>query len=508
MASGKLSARQKMINLMYLIFIAMLALNISKEVLQAFGLMNERLEANNESATLQNESFLASLDAKVGEQPAKFTPLKEKATEINNLAEDFVNYLEELKTGSYEDVERLDNGQLDATQMDKGDYLDELLFIGDKLKPEGEAFVNKMKAFRNGVVNILGTEEKFKGIVQAVERKFNTDDVKNKDGGTQDYMHYHYFGFPLISSVTKMTGLQNDVKTTQSEVLSAMLGNQLTADASLTNYKAIVIPEKTAFFSGENFKGKIVLGRFDSTLQFDKVEINGNEVTNVEAGQVQLDFPSGNVGTKDITGKLFYTSSEYAVINRPNSATISADKMNVVYQGVVNPMTISFAGVADNNVNASAAGLTRKSGSSYEMRPGKGREVTINVNGKLPDGSPVSDSQTFRIKQIPRPVGTVRNDDTGFLKMSKEALSNSPIGAALPDFDFDLNLKVNKFKIKVEGAGSIEVQGGRLNAQAKKAVQRAKRGSQVQIFDINASIAGNSGYKLRKVSSVIIELTN
>ena len=517
MASGKLSARQKMINLMYLIFIAMLALNISKEVLQAFGLMNQRLEKNNITATERNNDFLASLGEKAGEQPEKFAPLKQKADRINALADDLVNYLDGIKSQATEGYE-LVNGQLPAEELDKGDFLDELLFIGDKLKPEGQAFVDKIEAFKNGAIEILGNDAGFESIVKEIQNKFSTADVKDSEGITKGYMEYNYFGFPLISSITKMSGLQNDVKTTQSEVLSAMLQGQLNSEISLSNYKAIVIPDKTAFFNGENFTGKVVLGRFDNTLNFDKVVINGNEVSDLEAGQVQLNFPSGNVGTKKITGELVYTeggeqksipiASEYAVINRPNSATISADKMNVVYRGVVNPMTISFAGVADNNVTASAPGLSRKSGSSFEMRPGTGREITINVSGKLPDGSSVSDKQSFRIKDIPRPVGTVRNDDTGAMKMSKEALSNSPIGAALPDFDFDLNLKVNKFKIKVEGAGSIEVQGGRLNSQAKKAVQRAKRGSQVQIFDINASISGNTGYKLRKVSPVLVELTN
>jgi len=517
MASGKLSARQKMINLMYLIFIAMLALNISKEVLQAFGLMNVRLEENNVATTERNNDFLASLSEKASEQPDKFRPLKDKADRINTLADDLVNYLQDIKKQATEGYE-LVNGQLPAEELDKGDFLDELLFIGDKLKPEGEEFVNKIVAFRDGAIEILGTDSGFESIIKEIESKFSTADVKDGEGITKSYMEYNYFGFPLISSITKMSGLQNDVKTTQSEVLSAMLQGQLNSEISLSNYQAIVIPDKTAFFNGENFTGKVVLGRFDNTLQFDKVVINGNEVSELDAGQVQLNFPSGNVGTKEIKGELFYTeggeqksipvSSEYAVINRPNSATISADKMNVVYQGVVNPMTISFAGVADNNVTANAAGLTRKSGSSYEMRPGKGKEVTINVNGKLPDGSSVNDSQTFRIKQIPRPVGTIRGDDSGNLKMSKSALSNSPIGAALPDFDFDLNLKVNTFKIRVEGAATIQVQGGQLNPQAQKAVQRAKRGSQVQIFDINASITGNSGYKLKRVSPIIIELSN
>jgi len=183
--------------------------------------------------------------------------------------------------------------------------------------------------------------------------------------------------------------------------------------------------------------------------------------------------------------------------------------MNVVYRGVQNPMTITFAGVSDNNVTASGNGLKKSSGSKYIMSPGTGKEVTINVNAKLPDGGgTVSDKATFRIKDIPRPTGTMRNDDGGALKMTREAVGGAPVGAKLVDFDFDLNLKVNSFKFKAPGSATVLVQGNKLNPAAKNALKKAKRGSTVQIFDIKAKIQGNSSYNLRKVSPVIIELTN
>ena len=172
-------------------------------------------------------------------------------------------------------------------------------------------------------------------------------------------------------------------------------------------------------------------------------------------------------------------------------------------------MTISFAGVDDNNVSATGTGLKRVKGSSYMMSPGTGKEVTINVRGKLPDGAPdATDKKKFRIKDIPRPTGTMRNDDSGNMKMSREALGSAPVGATLVDFDFDLDLKETSFKFKAPGAATVQVQGTRLNAQAKSALRKAKRGAAVQIFDIKAQISGNSGYRLRKVSPVIIELTN
>jgi len=300
--------------------------------------------------------------------------------------------------------------------------------------------------------------------------------------------------------------------------LSAMLEGQLQSDVSLTNYQAIVVPEKTAFFSGENFKGKVVLGRVDPTLKFENVTINGNNVESTQAGQVMLDFPAGNVGEKEINGELQFKegdsivripiNSSYAVIPKPNSAVISADKMNVLYRGVQNPMTISIPGVG--SISAQAPGLSPAGGAGqYVMNVTslQAREVAINVSGKLPGGETVSDSKTFRIKDIPTPVGTVRGED-GTVKMQRNSLEISTISANLPDFDFNLDLNVSGFSFKVMGQPTIRVNGNKLDSNAKAALRRAGRGETVQIFDIQAGIAGNSSYKLKKVSPVIVELTN
>jgi len=504
-----------MINLMYLIFIAMLALNMSKEVLSAFGLMNEKLVESNQAATQRNTDFFAGLEQQAGEQPDKFRPLLDQAAQVQSLANDLNGYISDLKGQM---TSTLDDPQ-DYEIMDKGDFLDEHFFIGDKLKPEGEEFIAKMATFRNGISDVLG--ENYKGIVADVQKKFATEPVTNRDGNVLEWLDYHYKGFPLVASLTKMTQLQADIKTTESEVMSTMLQGKLKIEASLTNFDAIVVPDKTAFFSGENFTGTIILGKKDNTLKADKVVVNGNELAAdaMQAGQTKLSFPAGAVGEREINGEFQFVEggetitipikSTYAVVPKPNSATISADKMNVVYRGVKNPMTISFAGVSDNNVQANAEGLTKVSGvGKYVMDATriKGREVTINVSGTLPDGDKVNDRATFRIKDLPRPTGTVRGED-GNIKMQRNALDISTIGAKFEDFDFNLPLTVTGFKFKVLGQPTINVNGSKLDSRAKAALAKAKRGSDVQIFDIEAKAQGVSVI-LKKVSSVIIELTN
>ncbi|MDR5591628.1 gliding motility protein GldM [Christiangramia sp. SM2212] len=516
MASGKQSPRQKMINLMYLVFIAMMALNMSKEVLTAFGLMNEKLTASNATATTRNNAYMAGLAAKVEEQPAKYTSIKEKADRIDELSSGLNQYIDNLKAELTTELERGDNGKWDYEEMDKADQLDEMFFQSGRVSPKGEEFVNQIDSYREEVAGIL--EEKYPQLAQKIRNEFATDEVTDGDGVTKPWLDYHYQGFPMIASLTKMTQIQADVKSAESEILSAMLSGQLQSDVSLSNYQAIVIPDKPAFFSGENFTGKVVLGRFDNTLQFENVTINGKDVENTQAGQVMLEFPAGNVGEQKITGELQYMENDslksiaiadsYNVIPLPNSAVISADKMNVVYRGVQNPMTISIPGVS--NVSANAPGLRSSGGNgSYlmDVTTLQAREVTISVSGTLPGGKTVSDKKTFRVKDIPRPVGTIRGED-GTVSMQRNSLEISTIGANLPDFDFDLNLNVTGFKFKVPGQPTVVVNGSRLDGAAKNALRRAGRGESVTIYDINASLAGNSSYKLKKVAPVIIELTN
>lgn len=518
MAGGNLSPRQKMINLMYLIFIAMLALNMSKEVLSAFGLMNEKLTESNEAAKSRNSNFMANLDQKATDQPEKYVSLKSKAQQIDALASDFDKYLDELKKNM---VAKIDD-PTDYEVMDKGDYLDENFFKGDKLKPGGEEFMAQMAGFREGVAKILAGEKGMETVIKDVNEKFNTDDVK-RGAGTIKWLSHNYKGFPLVASLTKMTQIQADIKTTQSEVLSTMLQGTLSSEVSMTNYTTLMETTKSAYFNGEQFDGQIVLGRKDSSTIPSRVELtlDGRKLDpsqySIEEGKVKLKIGSGSVGEHKIEGNLFFledgketpvaVKSSFATVAKPNAATISADKMNVVYRGVKNPMTISFAGIADNNVNASAEGLSRSGGSKYIMDATRiqGREVTINVTGKI-DGMNVSDRATFRIKDLPKPTGTIRGED-GSIKMQRNALEISTVGAKFDDFDFELPLNVTGFKFKVPGQPTIDVNGNKLDSRAKSALLKAKRGEDVQIFDIEAKASGVSVI-LKKVSPIIIEITN
>lgn len=522
MAQGKLSPRQKMINLMYLVFIAMLALNMSKEVLSAFGLLNEKITDANVAATERNTAFMESLATKAAEQPEQYAEVKQKADRVSEISEELDTYLEGLKSEMMGTVKPEE--ATDYEVQDKPDFLDRKFFQGDNLKPDGQAFLDNINKYRTDMLAVLG--DSYPDIKSSIEANFNTAPVENRDGKKIDWLNYHYEGFPLVASRTKLTSLQNDIKVTKNELLSKMLAGQQATALSFTQYNTLLEQSKSAFYAGEQFEGGIVLGRKDPNTKPNRVELtlDGRPLTEdqytIENGKVKLNINAGAAGDHKIEGNLIFlqdgkeveipVSSSFATITKPNSAVISADKMNVVYRGVENPMTVSIPGIPDNKVTASGTGLSKVSGSKYVMRPGGGREVAINARGTLPDGQTVNTTSTFRIKDIPRPTGTIRGEDGngGCVRMQRQGLEIASVGAILPDFDFDISLNVTGFKFKVSGQPTVVVSGRKLDASAKSALRRAKRGETVQIFDVSANIANNSGYKLKKISPVCIELTN
>ena len=399
MAGGKLSPRQKMINLMYLVFIAMLALNMSKEVLSAFGLLNEKITDANTATTQRNAAFMEGLAVKAADEPAQYAAVKAKADEVSKVSDDLDAYISSLKSAS---IEKLEDPS-DYEVMDKADFFDQRFFQGDNYKPEGQEFLDKINGYRTEMMSILSDTAFAKvagieDIKKSIEANFSTAEVTNRSGNKVSWLNYNYEGFPLVASLTKLTQIQADIKTTKSEVLQKMLAGQQAMALSFSNYSTLMETSKSAYYSGEKFDGAIVLGRTDESTKPKRAEltldgrnlVEGTDYT-FEGGKVKMNVSAGSPGDHKIAGTLFYgedgketpvtVDRSFATISLPNSAVIAADKMNVVYRGVDNPMTVSIPGIPDNKVNASAAGLSKVSGSKYVMRPGAGRTVMISANG-------------------------------------------------------------------------------------------------------------------------------
>ncbi|MBF4466874.1 gliding motility protein GldM [Flavobacterium sp. LC2016-12] len=511
MAGGKLTPRQKMINLMYLVFIAMLAMNMSKEVLSAFGLMNEKFESANTSSEQSNAGLLMSLDQKAAEAKGEFAIAAVTAHKVETASKEFYAYIGSLKGDVLKGFESdKETGKLPYESMDKGDNIDNW-FTGEGYTAKGNEIISKIEAYKAAMKAALA-DKKYAAIVAEIEKKFDVSDVKNKEGLKDKYLAYHFKGFPAVASLAKLSAWQNDVQKAESDVYSAALGKAAVAAASYSNYQAIVVLDKNAYFQGEKVTGKVVLGRYDENTKPTSFQGPGQIVN----GQAVISLTAGGVGEQDINGQFTFLEDgkniplkfkgTYVVVPKPNSATISADKMNVVYRGVVNPISVSFAGVDANKIVASAPGLASagKPG-KYNMSPGSGTETTISVTGTLPNGDKVTDKKSFRIKGIPGPTGTIRGE-MGVVKGPKSNLEIATIGAKLLDFDFEVGLDVVGFNLKIAGQPTVVVNGNRLNAQCKSVLSKAGRGDQVTISEIKTKLVGAGSYLLPRTAPVIYEI--
>nr|WP_315244953.1 gliding motility protein GldM [uncultured Flavobacterium sp.] len=512
MAGGKLTPRQKMINLMYLVFIAMLAMNMSKEVLSAFGLMNEKFESANTSSEQSNAGLLTALDQKAAEAKGEFTAAAITAHKVETASKEFYAYIGGLKGDVLKGFETdKESGKLPYEAMDKGDNIDNW-FTGEGYTAKGNEIISKIEKYKADMKAALA-DKKYAAIVAEIDKKFDVSDVANKEGLKDKYLAYHFKGFPAVASLAKLSAWQNDVQKAETDVYNYALGKAAVATASYSNYQAIVVLDKNAYFQGEKVTGKVVLGRYDENTKPTSFSGPGKIDAN---GQAIISMTAGGVGEQDINGQFTFLedgkniplkfAGKYVVVPRPNSATISADKMNVVYRGVVNPISVSFAGVDANKIVASAPGLNSagKPG-KYNMSPGSGTEATISVTGTLPNGDKVTDKKTFRIKGIPGPTGTIRGE-TGVVKGPKSNLEIATIGAKLEDFDFEVGLNVVGFNLKITGQPTVVVTGNRLNAQCKSVLSKAGKGDQVTISEIKTKLVGAGSYLLPRTAPVIYEI--
>lgn len=524
MAGANETPRNKLIALMYLVFITMLALNVSKEVLDGFGQMFKKIQTANERVNQGNIIYYDKIEVNSQEKEGKWVGHDRTAKEIRKESDKFFNRIAEIKNIITE-KQRVDDPELNEySQMDKGEALDLIFFDASGVSPEGQAFVDMINAYKMRVIQVFASQ--FPQYTDLVEERFYTGDFEGKvptADGSQPWLANNYEGFPLISSLAKLTMMQNDIRLTESDVLNALLGKELEGSSKVNtdNYITLLKSEKGAYYQGETFDGSVILGRKggaqnpnEVALTMDGVKLTESEYEKIPGG-VKLNVFAGRPGDHRIEGDLVFLNAgvesripvdqSFAVIAKPNSAVISADKMNVVYRGVDNPMTISIPGIPDDKINASAPGLKRQKGSKFIMNPGKGREITITANGKLPDGNLVSTKTKFRIKDLPRPNATFFRQ-SGKIRLPKASIERAEVGAILEDFDFDLTLKTLEFKVKVPGAPTITCKGTKLNAQALQALGRVRSGQEISIFDVEVQNPSKPNYKFKRVAPVLIEI--
>jgi len=508
MGGAKESPRQKMINLMYLVFISMLALNMSKEVLSAFGMISEQVAENNISLQERIITFETSIDSNFEKEDKIWKDKKLAKDQVHEITTDFITYLTDIQqTPPQKEVKGLKDPINDYEVMDKPDYFNNKFFLGSQgvLKEEGQEFLDRIESFKTefvAVVDSLKTgksDENYVNLINDVTALFDTQsEVINRSGAKTTWIEYNYFGFPEVATNTKLTVMKANVLGFQAELLSAMIGGQYKINATLANFDAYVVSDKAAYFPGSKFSGKIVLGKKSENLQPTAININDSEIDPIESlnseGEIELDFTVGSVGTREIVGTITFEEgdgepieipvlSTYEVISKPNSASVQVLGRNTLFRNFDNEVKVSVPGIAANLVKATGPGVTDKGNGLYTIKPQKGQELVLNISAQLPNGEPFAATEKFQIRRAPVPSILFNGKEGG--AMSRSSMMNGSMSAIYdPAYGLESTVRVRSFTVKI-GPKSFECTGNALSAKAKAALKRAPKGFDVSFKKIN-----------------------
>ncbi len=510
MAKQKLSPRQKMINLMYLIFIAMMALSVGREVLRSFGNTNATLEEVVRQTTEANKSFYNGLQKKAEEDPERYAAVYEKSQEIKAKADEFIAYIDAIKAEMGANEIDMDSEDLDYKVLESSERLDKLFFKGGgnptEKALEFEQKVNEFREYLLSVPNLRGEDK------TRIEKFFSTTPI-NKNN---TWLNETFFEQPNVASLTNFSLLETNVRNEESKIVSSMLATKLIEDVELNSFEPIVIAPST-IKQGDPATAKILLGAYDSSIQ-STVVANGisHPMSN---GVAEFDLNTNSIGYQTIEGEISYINGAGKTISYPFNqqyyvageiieqripdiayGAVTADKMNVVYRGLDNPMSATMSGAKDGTIKltASSGSLSSKGGGKYMYKPGAGKDVTFTVSGTTPKGKMVTEKVTYRIKDVPKPQGMVRGESS--LALPASSIGKVTVEAGFPNFLFEINAKVTGFKVKVPGKLTINCSGDRMSAEAKAEVDKLRRGETVQIFDIKAT----SSIPIKDATPVVI----
>ena len=549
MAGGKLDSRQKMINMMYLVFIAMLALNISKEVLATLGLINDDIAASTrDMISDSNEKYTLFSNNSTNEY---YRLASEITPQIQLIANDYYTYIDGLKkhlmaTGEngYK-IAREDrktgvvDSIIDYQTMDKSQYLDEMFFVGDEYSEQGQEYVNRFSSYIPNLQKILDefiaadlakdppTDASSFGqyidfdfsLLADFKKRFVYDEmVLNREGKYLPYLNYHFEGFPLIASLSKLTKLQSDIRFVENKILENILKtiNEHEGGISANTYQTLLESSKSSFYTGDLVDASVVMGKKDANFLPSRVELllNGRAIEegrdfDIAAGGIKLKKRFSSPGSYKLTGKLFFERNKIeqsvdvaqviSVIDKPNDAVISADQMKVVYRGLPNDLSISIPGIPNNKLKVRATnGKVRRKGLKFEAIPDGdkvGERMRIFVSGEINGATINAPGQDFRIKPLPPALGSIDLGSLGKFE-SGTSINGAYIDAGIiaakfpDDFDYDLNVEVTNFSMSVGNRSGVRVDSNRISNSnlLVSYIKSLNAGDMVFVFDIEEKV--------------------
>jgi gliding motility-associated protein GldM len=499
--------RQKMINMMYLVLTALLALNVSSEILNAFKTVNSSLEATNKVVTASTQEIMTSLKAKMNEEGTReraqiWYPHAEKAQQMSD---DLYNYIQKFKDQIYKEA---------GADFAKGDssYKDDNLDIATRIMVEhggGKELYTKLDQYKKGM---LAIDPKIAAQF-GNSLPINLAKPKTQNKGNKTWEDAYFRMTPTVAAITILSKFQNDVKTSENKVISFCHEQVGKVDVIQDAFAAIAIANTTNALPGQEIEITAGVGGFSTKIS-PTITINGQVQNLGDDGAVHYKFKADRLGSNSIPVHIVYYDQnnkkqektipvDYVV--GQSSAAVQLDNMNVLFIGVDNPVTISGSGSVDQ-IKASirgGGGVLNGTGAHRSVRVSQETDDCV-ISVTTPDGK--TTNVPFRVRSIPDPtpmIGTFKSGNIPAAQFKGQA----GVRAIVENFYYKTQFNVTQFRMTGDGAGFDDIMeanntGAEWN-EARGIVNKCRAGSFVTIEDIYA--VGPDGRR-RRLPSVIFYL--
>jgi gliding motility-associated protein GldM len=531
MAGYKETPRQKMIAMMYLVLTALLALNVSKDMLEAFLVVNESMENTIEVFENKLGNVYIEFEKQYQLKPQKVGDYWQKAQEARRLSNDLKKYVDhvifevvsqsegkdslDLVKEAY-DIRRIQDPDDPRKQIEIPMLNMSKVATKDKYDESTNYFINKghakelrekIEAYKAAMINLVPTE--FRGNIKmgmGTEGPFYS-----ADGEKQNWELHHFYHTILAASVTIMNKIKAEVQTAEFDIAAELFSEIDVSDFKFDKIEAKIIPTTNYVLQGDKYEAEVLVTAFDTKQTPEVFVLQGaDEITDnnksraqkVEGqdGVVKLSFPAGAEGPQRYAGVVevvnpegeripYKFAGEYVVA--PPSLTVAATKMNVFYMGVDNPVSISVPGIAEANLRPSitVGTLTRdETGKNWIVRVPQGQKTVISVDADVLGTTRSMGSAEFRIRRVPSPVAEIAGQVEGGIDKGT-LLAAGAIIPIMRDFEFELFFEVKSFRMTtiVGGDGiSKRANNNRFTDEMIALINSARKGQKFFFENIQA----------------------
>ena len=508
--------RQKMIGMMYLVLTAMLALNVSADILNGFDMVNNSLQNSIDNSKVRNQGLYGDMQAlydlnptKVGEWLEKANKVKEESDKAFNYIQDFKKGIIALADGSKADPEgnvilARDNTHIAGTYAEVG-----------TTKQKGNELKKVIEDYRTFVEDMFGNDSLHNKIY---DKMFYTGNYPPKKPGepSLSWLETTFHNMPCVAVITMLSKYQSDIRATEAQLIQFFIQQQDAGDFRVNKIQARLIPDSKNVMQGGRYHAEIALMAVDTTKA--PVYYLGNNQLESEI----IDIPCNQIGTFPIKGRLemidqygatqTYEFEDQYMVSAP-AATVANIDMNVVYRGYDNKMEISVPGLADSQLRVSANGATMtKSGNQYICKPTAKDKITILVSADIDGKVRTIGQKEFRVRPVPSPTAFLRLSNNELFnpdmenapKLRRRDLYEASVAAEYADGMLNANFTVKQFTLYIQqGAGwdNLTVKGNKLTDKEVDRLKKLKAGQKFYFGDIQYT-----GPKNGKLSMGMIDM--